>query len=182
LKSAEPDLSACLRLKRDVLPKLADRSDFPLRYCELRHRSRAVEIPDFQTRAIFAQLNDRYRYCLAVQPGRSSKLRWQTQQSHRRKQTQILCSWLDLCLDALSRLIGSKAGVVRRHRNGLRHELPDRDDRTQNEECVNCYFEKASILVFRLRLHDKIVSCRFMGVHRLPCPYAPAMPRIFIVK
>src|SRR6266550_4618791 len=119
---------------------------------------------------------------LAVQPGCSSKLRWQTQESPRRKQTQILCSWLDLSLDALSRLIGSEAGGVRRHRNRLHYELPDRNDRTQNEECVNYCFEQGSILVFRLRLHDKIVSCRFMGVHRLPCPYAPSVPRIFIVK
>ena len=161
-----------------VPPESADRRDFPARYCALRHRWRAVEIRYFQLWAIFAQLNDRYRCCLAVQPGCSSKLRWQTQESHRRKQTQILCSWLDLSLGALSRLIGSEAGGVRRHCNRLHYELPDRNDRTQNEEYVNYCFEQASILVFRLRLHDKIVSCRFMGVHRLPCPYAPAMPRI----
>jgi len=92
-------------------------------------------------------------------------------------------SWLDLSLDALSRLIGNEAGGVRRHRNRLYYELPDRNDRTQNEEWRK--FTVSSRLRFLSSdsgLHDKIVSCRFMGVHRLPCPYAPAMPRIFIVK
>jgi hypothetical protein len=89
-----------------------------------------------QTRAISAQLNDRYLCCLAVQPDCSSKLRRQRQESHRSKQTQILSSWLDLSLNALSRLIGSEAGGVRRYRNRLHHELPDRNDRTQRKECV----------------------------------------------
>src|SRR6185295_16223127 len=62
---------------------------------------------------------------------------------------------------------------MRRHNDRLHYELPDRNDRAQNEECVNYCFDQASILVFRLRLHDKIVSCRFMGVHRLPSPMHP---------
>ena len=175
-------MSPCPRLKRDVLPKSAHRSDFPVRYCELCHLWRAVEICYFQRWAIFAQLNDRCLCCLAVQPDCSCKLRWQTQESHRRKQTKISCSWLDLSLDALSRLIGSEAGGMRRHNDRLHYELPDRNDRTQRKESVDYRFEQSSILVFRLRLHDKIVSCRFMGVHRLLCPYAPAVPRIFIAK
>jgi hypothetical protein len=93
LKSADADFSVRPQLKRDVLPKSADRSDFPVRSCELCHRSRAVEIPHFQTRAIFAQLNDRYPCCLAVQPDCSSKLRWQTQESQGRERTQILSAW-----------------------------------------------------------------------------------------
>src|SRR5438876_12304752 len=69
---------------------------------------------------------------------------------------------------------------MRRHHDRLHHELPDRNDRAQNEESVNYCFEQASILVFRLRLHDEIVSCRFMGVHRLPCSNALRVPAIFI--
>ncbi len=75
------------------------------------------------------------------------------------------------------RLIGSEAGGMRRHNDRLHHELPDRNDRTQNEESVDYRFEHGSILV--LRRHDQVVRVSFVGIHRSPCPYAPRVPAIF---
>ncbi len=60
-------------------------------------------------------------------------------------------------------LIGGKAGRVRGHDDRLHHELPDRNDRAQNEEGVNHRLDQCSTFIFRL--HDHVVS-RFVGFHK----------------
>src|SRR5436190_18033619 len=66
-----------------------------------------------------------------------------------------------------------------RHNNWLYHELKDRNNRAQNEQRINNCFNHGSILIFRF--HDQVVCIGGVSFHKLPSPYAPAVPPDFLV-
>src|SRR5213595_2568945 len=66
-----------------------------------------------------------------------------------------------------------------RHNNWLYHELKDRNNRAQNEQRINNCFNHGSILIFRF--HDQVVCIGSVSFHKLPQPYAPAVPPNFLL-